>query len=288
MVHQHKGGTYMSKVKKDTIEAKGFVIQIYTEDFKNDYISLTDIARYKNSEEPNVVVANWMRNYNTIEYLGIWEQLNNLEFNPLEFEGFLKEAGSNAFTLSPQKWVNMTNAKGIYVKLGRGGGTFAHKDIAFKFASWISAEFELYIIKDYQRLKDDENSRLSLGWNLNREISKINYKIHTDAIKEYLLKDLTNEQLSYKYASEADMLNVALFNKRAKQWREENPDLKGNMRDYASLNELLVLANMESYNAVLIGKGMEQKERMIELRKLARTQLMSLEKLGDSGIKKLE
>ena len=288
MVHQHKGGTYMSKVKKDTIEAKGFVIQIYTEDFKNDYISLTDIARYKNSEEPNVVVANWMRNYNTIEYLGIWEQLNNLEFNPLEFEGFLKEAGSNAFTLSPQKWVNMTKAKGIYVKLGRGGGTFAHKDIAFKFASWISAEFELYIIKDYQRLKDDENSRLSLGWNLNREISKINYKIHTDAIKEYLLKDLTNEQLSYKYASEADMLNVALFNKRAKQWREENPDLKGNMRDYASLNELLVLANMESYNAVLIGKGMEQKERMIELRKLARTQLMSLEKLGDSGIKKLE
>ena len=278
----------MPKVKKDTIEAKGIAIQVYTEDFKNDYISLTDIARYKNSEEPNVVVANWMRNYNTIEYLGIWEQLNNLEFNPLEFEGFLKEAGSNAFTLSPQKWVNMTNAKGIYVKLGRGGGTFAHKDIAFKFASWISAEFELYIIKDYQRLKDDENSRLSLGWNLNREISKINYKIHTDAIKEYLLKDLTNEQLSYQYASEADMLNVALFNKRAKQWREENHDLKGNMRDYASLNELLVLANMESYNAVLIGKGMEQKERMIELRKLARTQLMSLEKLGDSGIKKLE
>ena len=278
----------MSKVKKDTIEAKGIAIQVYTEDFKNDYISLTDIARYKNSEEPNVVVANWMRNYNTIEYLGIWEQLNNLEFNPLEFEGFLKEAGSNAFTLSPQKWVNMTNAKGIYVKLGRGGGTFAHKDIAFKFASWISAEFELYIIKDYQRLKDDENSRLSLGWNLNREISKINYKIHTDAIKEYLLKDLTNEQLSYQYASEADMLNVALFNKRAKQWREENHDLKGNMRDYASLNELLVLANMESYNAVLIGKGMDQKERMIELRKLARTQLMSLEKLGDSGIKKLE
>ena len=278
----------MSKVKKDTIEAKGFAIQVYTEDFKNDYISLTDIARYKNSEEPNVVVANWMRNYNTIEYLGIWERLNNLEFNPLEFEGFLKEAGSNAFTLSPQKWVNMTKAKGIYVKLGRGGGTFAHKDIAFKFASWISAEFELYIIKDYQRLKDDENSRLSLGWNLNREISKINYKIHTDAIKEYLLKDLTNEQLSYQYASEADMLNVALFNKRAKQWREENPDLKGNMRDYASLNELLVLANMESYNAILIGKGMDQKERMIELRKLARTQLMSLEKLGDSDIKKLE
>ena len=278
----------MTKGKKDHISAKGFSIQIYTEDFKNDYISLTDIARYKNSEEPNVVVANWMRNYNTIEYLGIWERLNNLEFNPLEFEGFLKEAGSNAFTLSPQKWVNTTNAKGIYVKLGRGGGTFAHKDIAFKFASWISAEFELYIIKDYQRLKDDENSRLSLGWNLNREISKINYRIHTDAIKEYLLKDLTNEQLSYKYASEADMLNVALFNKRAKQWHEENPDLKGNMRDYASLNELLVIANMESYNAVLISKGMEQKERMVELRKLARTQLLSLEKLNSARLKSLE
>ena len=278
----------MSNIKKEQISAKGFSIQVYTEDFKNDYISLTDIARYKNKEEPNVVVANWMRNYNTIEYLGIWEQLNNPEFNPLEFEGYLKEAGSNAFTLSPQKWQKTTNAIGLFVKLGRGGGTFAHKDIAFKFASWISAEFELYIIKDYQRLKEDENSKLSLTWNLHREISKINYKIHTDAIKEYLLKDLTNEQLSYKYASEADMLNVALFNKRAKQWREENPDLKGNMRDYAGLNELLVLANMESYNAILIGKGVDQKERMIELRKLARTQLLSLEKLGDGGIKKLE
>ena len=278
----------MSIKKKDTIEAKGFAIQIYTEDFKNDYISLTNIAKYKNSEEPNVVVANWMRNYNTIEYLGIWEQLNNLEFNPLEFKGVLKEAGSNAFTLSPQKWVNTTNAKGIYVKVGRGGGTFAHKDIAFKFASWISAEFELYIVKDYQRLKDDENSKLSLSWNLHREISKINYRIHTDAVKTYLLADLTSEQLSYQYASEADMLNVALFNQRAKEWREEHPDLKGNMRDYASLNEILVLANMESYNVILIEKGMEQRERMTKLRKLARTQLMSLERLNGTGLQSLE
>mgnify|MGYP003088201071 FL=1 len=283
-----KGDFTVAKVTKEHISAKGFAIQIYTEDFKNDYISLTDIAKYKNIEEPNVVVANWMRNYNTIEYLGIWEQLNNPNFNPLEFEGFLEEAGSNAFTLSQQKWVNSTNAKGLFVRLGRGGGTFAHKDIAFKFASWISAEFELYIIKDYQRLKEDENSRLSLAWNLNREISKINYKIHTDAIKTYLLNDLTESQLGFKYASEADMLNVALFNKTAKQWREENPNLKGNMRDYASLNELLVLANMESYNAVLIEKGLSQKERMIELRKLARTQMISLEKLNDIGIKSLE
>ena len=209
-------------------------------------------------------------------------------FNPLEFEGFRKEAGLNAFTMSPSRWIEATNAKGLVAMAGRYGGTYARTDIAFEFASWISAEFKMYVIQDYKRLKSDENSKLSLGWNLNREISKINYKIHTDAIKEYLLKDLTNEQLSYKYASEADMLNVALFNKRAKQWREENPELKGNMRDYASLNELLVLANMESYNAILIGKGMDQKERMIELRKLARTQLMSIEKLNNTGIKSLE
>ena len=278
----------MSKTKKETIEAKGFSIQIYTEDFKNDYISLTDIARYKNVHEPKDVVKNWLRVRDTIEFLGLWETIYNPNFKGVEFDSFRKEAGTNAFTLSPQRWIENTSAIGIVSKSGRGGGTFAHPDIAMEFASWISAEFKLYLIQDYKRLKLDENSKLSLGWNLNREISKINYKIHTDAIKEYLLKDLTNEQLSYKYASEADMLNVALFNKRAKQWREENPELKGNMRDYASLNELLVLANMESYNAILIGKGMDQKERMIELRKLARTQLMSIEKLNNTGIKSLE
>lgn len=275
----------MSKVKKDTIEAKGFAIQIYTEDFKNDYISLTDIARYKNVHEPKDVVKNWLRVRDTIEFLGLWETIHNPNFKGFEFDSFRKEAGTNAFTLSPQRWIENTNAIGIVSKSGRGGGTFAHPDIAMEFASWISAEFKLYLIQDYKRLKLDENSKLSLGWNLNREISNINYKIHTDAIKEYLLKDLTTEQLSYKYASEADMLNVALFNKRAKQWREENPDLKGNMRDYASLNELLVLANMESSNAILIGKGMEQKERMIELRKLARTQIVSLEKLNKKAKK---
>lgn len=278
----------MSKIKKDQISAKGFSIQVYTEDFKNDYISLTDIAKYKNTDDPRFVIQNWMRNRNTLEFIGLWEVLNNPNFNRVQFDTFRNEAGLNRFTMTPGKWIESTDAIGIVSKAGRYGGTYAHYDIAMEFASWLSPEFKLYIIQDYKRLKEDENSKLSLTWNLHREISKINYKIHTDAIKEYLLKDLTNEQLSFKYASEADMLNVALFNKRAKQWREENPDLKGNMRDYAGLNELLVLANMESYNAILIGKGMDQKDRMIELRKLARTQLLSLEKLGDGGIKKLE
>ena len=218
----------MSNIKKETIEAKGFSIQVYTEDFKNDYISLTDIAKYK-SDEPNDVIRNWLRSKDTIEFLGLWEIIHNSNFKPVEFDGFKKEAGSNAFTLSPQRWIEKTNAIGIISKSGRYGGTFAHSDIAMEFASWISAEFKLYIIQDYKRLKSDENSKLSLSWNLNREISKINYKIHTDAIKTYLLGDLTKEQLSYKYASEADMLNVALFNKRAKEWREENPKLKGNI-----------------------------------------------------------
>ena len=278
----------MSKINKEQISAKGFSIQVYTEDFKNDYISLTDIAKYKNTDDPRFVIQNWMRNRNTLEFIGLWEALNNPNFNRVQFDTFRNEAGLNRFTMTPSKWIESTGAIGIVSKSGRYGGTYAHYDIAMEFASWLSPEFKLYIIQDYKRLKEDENSKLSLTWNLHREISKINYKIHTDAIKEYLLKDLTNEQLSFKYASEADMLNVALFNRTAKEWREENQDLKGNMRDYASLNELLVLANMESYNAVLISKGMEQKERMIELRKLARTQLMSLKKLGDSDIKKLE
>lgn len=277
----------MSRIKKDIIQAKGFDIEIYTEDYKNDYISLTDIARYKNSYEPSDVIKNWLRRKDTIEFLGLWESLYNKNFNSVEFDRIKSEAGSNAFTLSPKRWVETSGAIGIVTKGGRYGGTFAHKDIAFKFASWISAEFELYIIKDYQRLKESENSRLSLSWNLHREISKINYRIHTDAIKEYLAKDLSDEQLSYKYANEADMLNVALFNKRAKEWRDENPNLEGNIRDYASLNELLVLANMENYNAILIEKGIEQKERMIELRRLARTQFLSLERKGNKSIRKL-
>ena len=273
----------MSKIKKGVIEANGFSIQIYTKDYQNDYISLTDIARYK-SDEPFMVINNWLRNKDTIEFLGLWESINNPNFKPIEFDRFKNEAGGNAFTLSPQKWIKTTNAVGLVSKSGRYGGTFAHSDIALEFASWVSSEFKLYIIRDYKRLKLDENSRLSLEWNLKREVSKLNYRIHTNAIKEYLSKDLTPEQLSYKYANEADMLNVALFNKTAKQWREENPKLKGNMRDYASINELLVLSNMESYNAVLIGKGIEQEERMIELRSLARNQLESIERLNNSTL----
>ena len=285
MLKEDKG---LSKIKNEKISANGFDIQVYTEDFKNDYISLTDIARYKNTDDPRFVIQNWMRNRNTLEFIGLWEVLNNTNFNRVQFDTFRNEAGLNRFSMTPSKWIESTNAIGIVSKAGRYGGTYAHYDIAMEFASWLSPEFKLYIVQDYKRLKTDENSKLSVSWNIHREISKINYKIHTDAIKEYLLKDLTNEQLSFKYASEADMLNVALFNKTAKEWREENQDLKGNMIDYASLNELLVLANMESYNAVLIGKGIEQKERMVELRNLARTQLISLKKLVDSGINKLE
>lgn len=225
----------MSRVLKETIHAKGFEIGIYTEDFQNEYISLTDIARYK-SDEPKDVIKNWMRRKDTIEFLGLWEILHNPDFKGVEFDSFKNEAGYNAFTLSPQKWIEKTNAIGIESKSGRYGGTFAHSDIAFEFASWISPEFKLYIIKDYQRLKQDENSRLSLNWNLNREISKLNYRIHTDAIKDNLLPpELTQKQIAYTYANEADLLNSVLFGKNAKQWREENPKLEGNVRDYASL-----------------------------------------------------
>ena len=255
----------MTRIKKEQISAKGFSIQIYTEDFENDYVCLTDIARYKNSDDPRFIIQNWMRNKNTLEFIGLWEILNNSNFNRVQFDTFRNEAGLNRFIMTPQKWIESTNAIGIVSKSGRYGGTYAHSDIALEFASWISPEFKLYIIQDYKRLKSNENSKFSLGWNIRRELSKINYKIHTDAIKNYLLNDLTNEQLSYKYASEADLLNVALFNKRAKEWRDENPDLNGNIRDYANLNELLVLANMESYNSILIEKGINQKERLIEL-----------------------
>jgi len=276
------------KPVKETIHAKGMDIAIYTEDFQNEFISLTDIARYK-SDEPKDVIKNWMRSKDTIEFLGLWEQLHNDKFKGVEFDSFRNQAGSNAFTLSPQKWIDSTNAIGIVSKSGRNGGTFAHSDIAFEFASWISAEFKLYIIKDYKRLKNDESSRLSLGWNLNREISKLNYRIHTDAIKENLIPpELTPYQISMTYASEADVLNVALFGITAKQWRDENLDKSGNIRDYATLNQLLVLANMESYNAILIEQGKSQPERLQLLNKYAIRQLKAIQEINTDTIKKLE
>ena len=272
------------KPVKETIHAKGLDIAIYTENFQDEFISLTDIARYK-SDEPKDVIKNWMRNKDTIEFLGLWESLHNESFKGVEFDSFRNQAGSNAFTLSPQKWIEATNAVGIISKSGRYGGTFAHSDIAFEFASWISAEFKLYIIKDYKRIKSDENSRLSLNWNLNREISKLNYRIHTDAIKENLLPpDLLPTQISFTYASEADILNVALFGKTAKQWRDENPEKKGNIRDDATLNQLLVLANMESYNAILIVQGGSQSERLVALHDLAVKQLKTLAGFSTSGL----
>lgn len=265
---------------KDTIHAKGIDIGIYTNDFQNEFISLTDIAKYK-SDEPNDVIRNWLRSRDTLEFLGLWESLHNPNFKPVEFDGFRKEAGANAFTMSPSKWINGVNAIGIVSKSGRYGGTYAHSDIAFEFASWVSAEFKLYIIKDYKRLKNDENSRLSLNWNLNREISKLNYRIHTDAIKANLIpKDLTPVQISYTYASEADLLNVAVFGMTAREWREAHPNAKGNIRDSADLNQLLVLANLESYNAVLIEQGKPQSERLVAMHDLAVSQLQTLSKLS--------
>lgn len=276
------------KPVNDTIHANGIDIMVYTEDFQNEFISLTDIARYK-SEEPKDVVKNWMRSKDTIDFLGLWERLHNNKFKGVEFDSFRRQAGSNAFTLSPQRWIEKTNAIGIVSKSGRYGGTFAHSDIAFEFASWISAEFKLYIIKDYKRLKNDESSKLSLSWNLYREISKLNYRIHTDAIEENLLPpELTPFQVSMAYASEADVLNVALFGLTAKQWREKHPDKSGNVRDFATLNQLLVLANMESYNAILIDQGKHQSERLKLLNQLAIRQLNAIQKFSTDTIKNLK
>ena len=255
----------MAKEKpvKEVIHAKDTEITVLSYVNADDYISLTDIARYKNPEFPADIVKNWMRMRNTIEFLGLWEELNNPEFKLVEFDQFKNDAGSNAFVLSPQNWIKSTNAIGLVSKSGRyGGGTFAHKDIAFEFASWISPEFKLYIIKDYQRLKEDESHRLALDWNVNRVLAKTNYRIHTDAIKETLIPpELPKEQHRFVYADEADVLNVALFGMTAKQWRAANPGVKGNIRDFATIEQLLVLVNLESMNALLLQQGKSQEER---------------------------
>lgn len=235
----------MVKQKQTTIDVRGTDIIILSRK-QADFISLTDIARHKDSDRTDYIIQNWMRSRNTIEFLGIWEQLNNPRFNPIEFDGIRKQAGLNSFVLTARQWIAKTSAVGITSQPGRYGGTFAHKDIAFEFASWISVEFKLYLIKEFQRLKEDESRRLSLAWNLNRTLSKLNYRIHTDAVKAHLIPcENTPAQAATTYASEADVLNVALFGQTAKQWRDVNPELDGNMRDHAAIEQLLVLANID-------------------------------------------
>ena len=273
--------------KKETLTVQGMEIILFSHQ-KEDYISLTDMAKYRDSMEPSLVISHWMSTRYTIEFMGIWESINNPGFKPTEFGRFKMESGSNGFVLTPKRWTEATNAIGIFSKAGRyGGGTFAHKDIAFEFASWLSAEFKFFLIKEFQRLKDDENQRLSLEWNLQRTLSKINYHIHTSAISQNLIpKKLTKEQINFIYASEADLLNVALFGMTAKEWREANPDLKGNIRDYATLEQLVVLSNMESINALLIQQKLTQAERLIQLNITAIMQMRSL--LNSKSMKTLK
>lgn len=242
-----------------------------------DYISLTDIARQKNIDEPKDVVKNWLRSRSTIEFLGLWEELNNPAFKGVEFDSFLFEAGSNSFTLSPTKWIEKTNARGIVTKIGNNGGTYAQKDIAFEFASWVNSGFKLYLIKEFQRLKEDESKRSNLEWSLQRSLAKVNYQIHTDAIKEKLIPALISKQQSnFTYANEADMLNMALFGITAREWREANPTLEGNIRDYANIEQLVVLSNLESINSVLIHQEIAQNERLLQLNQIAINQIKSL------------
>lgn len=251
----------------------------------DDYISLTDIARYKNSSNTDSIIQNWLRNRNTIELLGFWEQMYNPHFKSIEFEGFKKQAGLNSFVLTPKRWIESTNAIGIISKAGRYGGTYAHKDIAFEFASWISIEFKLYFIKEFQRLKEEEQKQI--GWTAKRELSRINYHIHTDAIKENLLpKEITQQQATQIYANEADVLNMALFGKTAKEWRSENPTLKGNIRDYSTINQLICLSNLENINALFISEGLVQNERLLKLNQIAIKQMILLQSIENKKLLK--
>ncbi len=268
----------------ETLDAQGTSVRVVSTD-RGDYISLTDLARHR-SDEPKDVIKNWMRAKSTLEFLGIWESLNNPDFNRVEFDPLLRAAGSNAFTMSPQKWIRTVRAVGLRQKQGRNGGTFAHTDIAFEFASWISPEFKLYVIKDYQRLKTDEASRLNESWQERRLFSKMNYRVHTDAIKECLAPITLGEAGVYVYANEADVLNVALFGQTAKQWRDEHPGEDGNARDHATITELLVLANLESINATMIREGIPRDQRVVKLREVATTQMRSLD--GNPTLEALE
>ena len=273
-------------MKSAKITAKGTEVTIFQKE-KEDYISLTDIAKYKDSERTNYIIQNWMRSRSTIEFIGLWELLHNPDFKGIEFDAFKNEAGSNSFTLTPKRWITSTNAIGIISKSGRYGGTYAHQDIAFEFASWISAEFKLYLLKEFQRLKQAEIDQKKLEWNVSRTLAKVNYLIHTDAIKENLIpENISKSKRKFVYADEADLLNIALFGKTAKEWREKYPDLKGNIRDYATLEQLVVLSNMESYNSELIKMQIPSDERLKKLNKIAIDQMKVL--IENRSIKKLK
>ena len=265
--------------KANKIEVEGSEISV-VKNQNEDYVSLTDMAKFKNAENTGLVISHWLSTRFAIDFLGIWEQINNPDFNLTEFSNIRFNAGSNGYVLSAKQWIERTNAIGIISSAGRYGGTYAHKDIAFEFGSWLSPEFKYYLIREYQRLKEEEQKQL--GWSAKRELAKINYRIHTDAIKQNLIPpELTPAQKSFVYADEADMLNVAMFGFTAKQWREANPDLKGNIRDYATINQLICLSNMENLNAVFINDGMPQSERLEKLNKIAIQQMKVLENVED-------
>lgn len=262
-------------MKNNQVEVKGVEVRIRDVD-KQNYISLTDIAKIKNATDPRFTVYTWLRNKETLRFLCVWEELNNPDFNRVDFDTVTKDAGTNGFMITPSQWIEKLNGIGLTVSAGRyNSGVYAHQDIAFEFASWVSAEFKLYLIKELQRLKTAEQSQLE--WSAKRELAKLNYHIHTDAIKEYIVPTLSEKQLSFVYANEADMLNVALFGKTASEWQKENPTLKGNIRDYASVEQLLVIANMESLNSVLIEQGIAQPERLKQLNNMAKSQLRVLQ-----------
>ena len=276
----------MNKAKRSTIKVQGASVAVFSEN-QQDIICMTDIAKFKNPEHPDDVIRNWLRSRSTVEFLGVWERLNNPAFNPVEFDGIRIQTGLNSFVLTPKQWIEKTGAVGLRSSAGRYGGTYAHKDIAFEFASWVSVEFKLYLIKEFQRLKDDENDRLKLGWNIRRNLAKINYRIHTDAIKETLIPpSITKAQASLVYANEADLLNVALFGQTAMQWRDAHPDAESNIRDHAPLEQLVVLSNLESLNSVLIRQGLSQPERLQMLNEIAITQMRTL--LSANNIKRLK
>ena len=270
---------------KSKVNIKGTEVSLYSKQ-DSDYISITDIAKYKNPEAPADIIKNWLRNKNTIELLGLWERLNNPDFKLVEFDQFKNEAGYNHFVLSPQKWINKTNAIGLQSKSGRYGGTFAHKDIALEFASWVSVEFKFYLLKEFQRLKSEESKRID--WDVSRTIAKLNYRVHTNAVKEHLIPtDLSKLKQKFVYANEADLLNLALFGKTAKQWRDENPNEKGNIRDYSSMEQLVVLSNLESFNSELIKSKISPEKRLKKLNEIAISQMkIMLEQKSVKTLKK--